>query len=68
MKVLKEDHIICCLYVLHTTLNTADNTVIIIVEIHNAVTVLPILPVFVHVNNDDRCRYSKVQCHLTPLI
>ena len=67
-KVLKEGHIIYCLYVLHTTLITADNIVIIIVEIHITVTVLPILLVFVHLNNDYVGRYSKVQCHLTPLI
>jgi hypothetical protein len=67
-KVLKEGHIICCLFVLHTTLSTAVYRVIIIAEIHIALTVLPVLPVFVHLNNDDVGRYSKVQCHLAPLI
>jgi hypothetical protein len=67
-KILKESHIICCLYVLHNNLSTAVNIVKIFDAIHIAVTVLPVLPVFVSVNNDDVGRYSKVQCHFTPLI
>jgi len=64
-KVLKESRIICCLHVLHNNLSIAFNIVIIIAAIHIAVTVLPVLSVFVHLNNDDVGRYSKVQCHLT---
>lgn len=66
-KVLKEWHIIWCLYVLHTALTTSFNITVIIVEILIPVTVLPGVPVFVHLSNDDVDRYCKAQCHVTPL-
>lgn len=67
-KVLKEGYIICCQYVLHTNISTAVNIEIIIVEIHIAFTVLLVLQLFVHLNNDYLGRYSKVQCHLAQFI
>jgi hypothetical protein len=67
-KVHKEGGIICCLFVLHTTLSTSINIVIIFYcWEYITIVVLLALPVFVPLDNDDKDRHSKVQCHLTPL-